>query len=85
MGSPYIASIAVAHTHRGKNIGTQLVTHAERFFADEARHIFLCVSSFNSRARRLYERLGYETIGELRDYAIDGASEVLMHKCLVKR
>ena len=85
MGSPYIASIAVAAPHRGQGTGRQLVAHAESFFAATARHIFLCVSSFNARARQLYERLGYEIIGELRDYVIDDASETLMHKWLVKR
>lgn len=85
MGSPYIASIAVTPSHRGKGIGTQLAAYAEIYFAETQRHIFLCVSSFNSRARELYERLGYETIGELDGYAIPNASEVLMHKWLVKR
>ena len=85
MGAPYIASIAVAPAWRGKGIGTQLVARAETNFAETSQHIFLCVSSFNVRARQLYERLGYETIGELHGYVIDGASEVLMHKRLVKR
>jgi ribosomal protein S18 acetylase RimI-like enzyme len=40
------------------------------------------VSSFNVRARRLYERRGYEAVAELEDYVIDGASEILMHKWL---
>jgi len=40
------------------------------------------VSSFNPRARALYERLGYEMIGELKDYLIEGASELLMRKTI---
>jgi ribosomal protein S18 acetylase RimI-like enzyme len=40
------------------------------------------VSSFNDGARRLYERLGYERVGELKDLAVDGASEWLMCKKL---
>ncbi len=84
MGSPYIVSIAVASQHRGKGVGTQLAARAETHFAGTAKHLFLCVSSFNVRARQLYERLGYETIGELHGYVIDGASEVLMHKRLVQ-
>ena len=84
MGAPYIASIAVAPSYRGRGVGTELVARAESHFAGTAQHIFLCVSSFNLRARRLYERLGYETIGDLHDYVIDGATEALMHKRLVK-
>jgi ribosomal protein S18 acetylase RimI-like enzyme len=81
-GSPYITSIAVSDLSRGLGIGTRLLAFAEEHFRPQARHLFLCVSSFNSRARALYERLGYEYIGELKDYVIIGASEMLMHKWL---
>ncbi len=80
-GSPYIASVAVASQARGRSIGTALVSHAENLYP-EARHIFLLVSSFNQRARQLYERLGYRQVGELADYVIPGATEILMHKRL---
>jgi ribosomal protein S18 acetylase RimI-like enzyme len=83
-GSPYIASIATAEDARGSGVGSALLAHAEEYFP-EARHIFLCVSSFNTRARQLYERRGYIAAGELKDYVIDGASEILMHKRLVRR
>ena len=83
-GSPYIASIAVAEGSRGSGVGSRLLEFAEDLFRATARHIFLCVSSFNLRARALYERRGYEAVGEFKDYVIDGASEILMHKRLVK-
>ena len=82
-GSPYIASIAVAAEARGSGVGTALMEFAERHYP-EARHMFLLVSSFNRRARALYERLGYRAVGELPDYVIEGASEILMHKRLVR-
>lgn len=81
-GSPYLASIAVAEAARGRGVGARLVAFVEERFRPEARHFFLCVSSFNADARRLYERLGYEAVGLLKDYVIDGADEVLMHKRL---
>ena len=81
-GSPYITSIAVAEAFRGKGVGARLLEFAEELFCSEARHLFLCVSSFNPRARSLYERHGYAVVGELKDYVIDGASEILMHKRL---
>jgi ribosomal-protein-alanine N-acetyltransferase len=80
-GSPYIASVAVAPQYQGRSIGSELVAEAEHYFPG-ARHIFLCVSSFNTQARKLYERLGFQRVGELEDYVITGASEILMHKCL---
>jgi [ribosomal protein S18]-alanine N-acetyltransferase len=81
-GSPYVASIAVAAERRGEGIGQRLLGFVEDRFRPEARHIFLCVSSFNVRARRFYEREGYEAVGEFTDYVVDGASEILMHKWL---
>jgi ribosomal protein S18 acetylase RimI-like enzyme len=83
-GSPYIASIAVAPDHRGAGLGSRLLQFAEDLFRSESKHIFLCVSSFNFRARSLYERCGYSAVGELKDYIIEGASEILMHKRLRK-
>ena len=80
-GSPYIASVAVAPEFRGLSLGTALVAAAEQLFP-AAHHIFLLVSSFNLRARQLYERLGYRQVGELQDYIIPGASEIIMHKRL---
>jgi [ribosomal protein S18]-alanine N-acetyltransferase len=82
LGSPYVASVAVAEAARGRGVGTRLLDFAEERFRAEARHMFLCVSSFNLRARRLYERRGYQAVADLEDYVIDGASEVLMHKWL---
>ncbi len=80
-GSPYIASVAVDGAAQGRQVGTALVKFAEGYFPG-ARHIFLCVSSFNTRARALYERLGYQKAGEFEEYVIPGASEILMHKRL---
>jgi [ribosomal protein S18]-alanine N-acetyltransferase len=71
----------VAAEARGLGVGQQLLGFAERRYSS-ARHIFLCVSDFNTRARALYERFGYALVGELKDYAAPGHSELLMHKVL---
>jgi [ribosomal protein S18]-alanine N-acetyltransferase len=76
----YIRSVCVAADARGRGIGSQLVAFAEKRIFRECKNVFLCVSSFNPRARALYERLGYETVGEMRDYVIAGASEIVMRK-----
>ena len=81
-GSPYIKSIAVYPEFRGQGIGTMLLSFAEDLFRDNARHIFICVSSFNRRARNLYEKFGFQAVGEFKDYIIEAASEILMHKKL---
>ena len=81
-GSPYIKSIAVTEESRSLGIGASLINYAEESFKNRSRYIFLCVSSFNTKAQSFYEKLGYTEVGELKDYLIDGASEILMSKRL---
>jgi ribosomal protein S18 acetylase RimI-like enzyme len=81
-GSPYIKWVAVAPGQRRRGAGAKLVEFAENLFRPRARHLFLCVSSFNPRALAFYERLGYQQVGRFEDYIIPGAAEVLLHKRL---
>jgi len=76
----YIQSIAVREDWRGRGLGSRLIAFAESRVLREAPNVFICASSFNTRARSLYERLGYETVGELRDYVVRGHSEWLLRK-----
>ena len=76
----YIQTICVAPDARSAGLGTELIAFAEERIFRETPNVFLCVSSFNTRARALYERLGYELVGEIPDYIIRGASEVLLRK-----
>lgn len=78
----YVQTVCVAPGFRGRGIGTRLVRFAEKRVFRESPNVFLCVSSFNSDARRLYERLGYELVGELKDYLVAGHAELLMRKSL---
>jgi len=81
-GSPYIKSVAAYPEFRGKGIGAALLSFTEDLFRGRSRYLFLCVSSFNLRAQKFYERHGYKVVGELKDYVIEGASEILIHKRL---
>jgi len=78
----YIQTICVAPETRGGGVGSRLVAFAEGRIFRDSPNVFLCVSSFNPRARALYERLGYETIGEIRDLIVRGHSEMLMRKSI---
>lgn len=82
-GSPYVASVACSPQARGRGVGTALLEFAEALYPG-ARYIFLCVSSFNDDARRLYERRGYVLVGTMKDYVVDGLDEHLMAKRLVQ-
>lgn len=76
----YIQSVCVVPELRRRGIGTRLIRFAEERILGDAHNVFMCVSSFNGAAQRLYERLGYERVGDLRDYVIRGASEILLRK-----
>ena len=78
----YIQSICVAPPWRNKGIGGQLMAFAETRIFQEAPNAFIMVSSFNPDAERFYHRLGFETIGELKDYIIPGHSEFLLRKSI---
>lgn len=39
-------------------------------FNSEEPNVFICISSFNLRAKKLYDSLGYETIGRIKDYIV---------------
>lgn len=80
-GSPYINSIAVASEARGRGVGAELLRFAEKHFAGRGQ-IFLLVSSFNDRAQKFYRREGYERVGELKDYILNGHSELIFKKRL---
>jgi ribosomal protein S18 acetylase RimI-like enzyme len=56
------------------------VKFAEERILEESPNVFMCVSSFNHDARRLYERLGYLVVGELTNYIVEGHSEILLRK-----
>jgi ribosomal-protein-alanine N-acetyltransferase len=78
----YIQTVCFAPTWRNKGVGSKFLAFAEDRIFREAPNVFICVSSFNDRAQRLYRRLGYEVIGELKDYIIAGHAEILLRKTI---
>ncbi len=78
----YIQTVCIAPDQRGKGLGSQLIGFAEERILRDSPNIFLCVSSFNKEAQKLYERLGYQVIGELTDYLVIGHGEILMRKTI---
>lgn len=78
----YISALAVRSDWRGRGVGRKLIEHAEQRVFRESPNLFLCVSSFNEDARRFYERCGFTAVGELNDFVIAGAAEVLMRKTI---
>ena len=78
---PYLHIVAVKEECRNLGIGKQLM----KFFEDNASgsplaKYFLTVDGFNSRAKKLYENLGYKCVGELTDFYKNGINCYLMMK-----
>lgn len=78
----YVQTIAVKTEARGRGIGSALLAFAEQRIWQESPNVFMCVSSFNPRARSLYERRGYGVVGELSDFIVRGHSEILLRKTI---
>ncbi|HYO49160.1 MAG TPA: N-acetyltransferase [Chloroflexia bacterium] len=78
----YIQTLCVAPERRGQGTGTALLRFAEDRILGEVPNVFMCVSSFNEGAQRLYARLGYTVVGELKDYIVSGHSEILLRKSI---
>ena len=76
----YIKIIAIAPNWRGKGYGRQLLEFSEERIFRDYPNVFLCVSSFNLNAQDFYQKMGYDQEGELKDYLIEGQSEILLRK-----
>lgn len=80
---PYLQLIAILPEFQGRSFGLRLLqwmeTEARRA---EARQLWLCVSSFNIRARALYERFGFSEVALLDKLATDASNEIFMRKRL---
>lgn len=76
----YIQTICIGEDVRGKGLGKQLLNFCEERILKISPNIFICVSSFNTAALKLYQNFGFKIIGELEDFIKKGFSEILLLK-----
>ena len=76
----YIQTVCVRADRRGQGLGSALVRWAEERIFRDSVNVFICCSSFNPGARRLYERLGFELVGVLHNFIVPGHDEILLRK-----
>jgi ribosomal-protein-alanine N-acetyltransferase len=76
----YIQTLCVRPDCRGQGLGSRLIRWAEGRIFRDSPNVFICVSSFNVDARRLYERLGFQRVGVLRELLVPGHDEILLRK-----
>ena len=78
----YIQSICVSPEMRSSGLGTVLVQLAEERIFSISPNVFMLVSAFNEKADKLYFKLGYEKIGTLKNFVLDGYDEFLIRKTI---
>ena len=78
--SGYIQILCVRPDRRASGLGSALIRWAEDRIFRDSPNAFICVSSFNAGARRLYERLGFEPVGVMRELIVPGYDELLLRK-----
>ena len=76
----YIQTICISELYRGKGLGKKLLQFCEEKILKISPNIFICVSSFNKDAIRLYESVGFKLIGQLENFVKDGFTELLLRK-----
>ncbi len=78
----YIQAVCVQESARGLGVGSRLIKFAESRIFSVSPNSFLCYSDFNESVRDVYEHLGYEEVGVMKDYMIPGHDEILMRKTI---
>ncbi len=76
----YIQTLFVNKEIRGKGIGRRMLQFCEQRILEMSPNIFICVSSFNKGAIKLYKEFGFEHVGVLRNFVKKGFDELLMRK-----
>jgi ribosomal protein S18 acetylase RimI-like enzyme len=78
--SGYIQTICIREDFRGKGFGTKLLKFCEERVLKFSPNLFICVSSFNKGAIKLYYEFGFKLIGELDNFVKEGFTELLLRK-----
>lgn len=76
----YIQTLCVETEFRSFGIGRAILLFCENRIRQISPNIFICVSAINPRAKKLYESVGFEVIGTIKDFVVKGYDEILMRK-----
>ena len=76
----YLQLLAVFPEFQNRRLGEKIMGFAEDKIFQRSKNVFLCVSDFNPRAQKFYERLGYKKVGELENFLVTGQNEILLRK-----
>ena len=77
---PYLHIISVKDAYTSKGIGKELMNFVEELAFLSADKIFLVVADFNPEAKRFYDKMGYQQVGEIPSLYRKGITKYLMMK-----
>ena len=83
--SGYIQTICISEAYRGRGLGTKLLQFCEERILKLSPNVFICVSSFNKGAIKLYNNFGFRVVGELENFVKEGFTELLLRKTVGPR
>ncbi len=83
--SGYIQTICIGEDYRGKGLGRKLLRFCEERILKFSPNVFICVSSFNKGAIKLYYDFGFKLIGEMDNFVREGFNELLLRKTVGPR
>lgn len=76
----YLQVLCIDEKYRGKGYGKAAMAYCEKRIFSTSPNFFLCVSSFNTEAQKFYYNLGFSLVGEIKDFVLEGYSELLLRK-----
>ena len=77
---PYLSILAVKRKYRGRGVGKILLGKFEEIGLENSNTIFLLVSDFNKKAKKLYKKIGYKKVGDIPNLFKNGVAESLLMK-----
>lgn len=80
---PYLQLLGLVPEAHGRKIGDAAMRWYDAQARGTHRNLWLCVSAFNTGARRFYDRHGFTESGVLDSLVFDGQTELLMRKRLL--
>lgn len=83
--SGYIQTICIDEPRRGWGLGKKLLQFCEERILKFSPNVFICVSSFNKGAIKLYYEFGFKLVGELENFVKEGFTELLLRKTIGPR
>lgn len=76
----YLETLGLAASARGLGIGRAIIEWMAREVEDRAPNLWLCVSEWNTAARRFYEAQGFTEVGPLPGLVAEDQAEIFMRK-----